>query len=64
MKISRTATEDLLDILEETDFFDYDHVIPILTELCERLGLDIDDYWCCDDCYMAILHELGYKEGE
>ena len=47
MKISRTPTEDLIDILETLDFYDYDHVIPILTELCERLGLNIDDYWCC-----------------
>jgi len=64
MKMSHTSTENLLNILELTDFYDYDHVIPILEELCERLGLDIDDYWCCDDCYTAILHELGYKEGE
>lgn len=62
MKILNVSTECLLNILKGLDIFDYDHVFPILTELCERLGLDIDDYWNHEDCYTAILHELGYTE--
>ena len=51
-------TERLMNVLLYLDSWDYDYVLPIMAELCERCGLDLADYNDCDECYNAVLNTL------
>ncbi len=53
--IACTETKLLLTILYEADSWDYDFIAPILSELCERYGLDLAEYETCGGCYNAIM---------
>jgi len=44
----------LIQYLEDLPDWDYDEVGSIFEALCERLGLDLEDYECCDDVMYAI----------
>lgn len=62
------TTKWLITLLDELSDWDYDFVAPIMSELCERYGLDFADYEACDDCFSAIIDcysdsELNKGEG-
>ena len=52
----------LFTLLAEIPTWDYDFVLPVMAELCERGGLDLADYMDCDDCYNALLHEFDIRK--
>lgn len=58
------TTERLLKELSEMELCDPLFVSVYMAELCERGGLDMDDYKDFDDCLNAILHEYDVRNGE
>ena len=54
----------LIQYLEDLPDWDYDEVGSIFEVLCERLGLDLDDYECCDDVMYAIEEAVEASNGE
>ena len=54
------SAEQLIDYLDNLPHWDFDEVLPVMESLCERLGLDLSDYECCEDCFDAIT--TAYQE--
>lgn len=54
------SAEQLIDYLDNLPHWDFDEVLPVMESLCERLGLDLSDYECCEDCFDAIT--AAYQE--
>lgn len=55
LPIHTYTTDWLLTLLDEIETWNYDFVLPVMAELCERYGLDMADYETCDDCFSAII---------
>lgn len=58
------SNDTLIQYLEDLPDWDYDEVGSIFEVLCERLGLDLDDYECCDDVMYAIEEAVEASNGE
>lgn len=58
------SNDALIQYLEDLPDWDYDEVGSIFEVLCERLGLDLDDYECCDDVMYAIEEAVEASNGE
>lgn len=54
----------LIQYLEDLPDWDYDEVGSIFEVMCERLGLDLEDYECCDDVMYAIEEAVEASNGE
>ena len=49
--ISQCTVKEMLQWLEDLPDWTPDEVEAVMTECCDRLGMDITDYEYCDDCY-------------
>lgn len=59
-KIFYLTAEQLIDYLDNLPDWGFDEVAPVMESLCERLGLDLEDYECPEDCFDAIT--AAYQE--
>ena len=62
--VHNSTTEQLLKELAKIELCDPEFVSDAMAELCERGGLDMNDYKDFDDCLNAILHEYDVRNGE
>lgn len=52
--IAECTVKDMLQWLDDIPDWLPDEVEAVMTEACDRLGMDVTDYECCDDCFRAL----------
>ena len=49
--IAEATVKDMLQWLDDIPDWTPDEVLAVMTEACDRLGMDMDDFWDCDECF-------------
>ena len=62
--ISQCSVKEMLQWLEDLPDWTPDEVEAVMTECCDRLGMDITDYEYCDDCYDKLTEAYHEWEAE
>lgn len=62
MMIGQATVRELLQWLDEIPDWTPDEVEAVMTEACDRLGMDVEDFEYCDDCFDKLME--AYNEWE
>ena len=52
--IGQATVGDLVRWLDDLPDWAHDEVEAVMTECCDRLGMDVEDFWDCDECFDHI----------
>lgn len=52
--IAECTVKDMLQWLDDIPDWLPDEVSAVMTEACDRLGMDVTDYEDCDECFRAL----------
>lgn len=52
--IAEASVKDMMQWLDDLPDWMPDEVLAVMTECCDRLGMDINDFWDCNECFDHI----------